>query len=295
MLDAMLTDLLDISGVEVVTTRDARLPPLSKPVKTRDVHQENVYALWQECMDEADAVWCVAPESGGVLEQLARMASSKWLGCGAEAIRITSSKRKTAQHLARFNIPVVPTYLSTEFPSADSGWVAKSDDGVGCEDMRVFYDEDELRAWLKCGRMQSRVVQPWLHGEAASISMLCRHGKAQLLSCNRQWIKIANGDIHYQGSQLNGMAAHWTAFEAMAAQVAAALPDLGGYVGVDVMVHDGCLTVMEINPRLTTSYAGLRRAIEVNPAELVLDLHYNGRFIEAERLMRNVVEVSVDD
>ncbi len=30
--------------------------------------------------------------------------------------------------------------------------------------------------------------------------------------------------------------------------------------------------VIEVNPRLTTSYAGLHRAIGINPAQLVLEL-----------------------
>jgi predicted ATP-grasp superfamily ATP-dependent carboligase len=30
--------------------------------------------------------------------------------------------------------------------------------------------------------------------------------------------------------------------------------------------------VLEVNPRLTTSYAGLRDALGINPARLVLDL-----------------------
>ena len=72
------------------------------------------------------------------------------------------------------------------------------------------------------------------------------------------------------------------------------LPGLAGYVGMDVIVDDGRVTVLEINPRLTTSYAGLHRAIGRNPAGLVLDLLYNGCMVEADKLQRNVVEVRVD-
>jgi predicted ATP-grasp superfamily ATP-dependent carboligase len=58
----------------------------------------------------------------------------------------------------------------------------------------------------------------------------------------------------------------------LAREVARALPGLWGYVGIDVIdAVDGPI-VVEINPRLTTSYAGLRRALGINAAELVLDL-----------------------
>jgi tyramine---L-glutamate ligase len=61
-----------------------------------------------------------------------------------------------------------------------------------------------------------------------------------------------------------------------------------------VVVNDGDLVVLEINPRLTTSYAGLGRALGCNPAGLVLDLLYNARWTASDRLQRNMVEIRID-
>jgi predicted ATP-grasp superfamily ATP-dependent carboligase len=297
MLDAMLRDIGAIPGISITMTRDSRLPALEfgnlQVVEARgDIHQH-----WAQCIDEADIVWAVAPESGGALERLASMAQHKWLGCSPEAIRLAASKSATARHLTAHGVPAVPTFSPDDqgWKSAATKWVAKPDDGVGCDDMRIFEDAELLREWLNDGRSDTHVVQPWLPGEAASLSMLCRDGLAQLLSCNRQMIEADQNKIHYRGSRLNDFSAHWEAFQSLASQVAAAMPGLAGYVGVDAMLHQGRLTVLEINPRLTTSYAGLRQAIGCNPAELLLDLHYNGRFFETGRLQRNVVEVNVDD
>jgi hypothetical protein len=58
-------------------------------------------------------------------------------------------------------------------------------------------------------------------------------------------------------------------------------------VGVDLVLHaDGTgVTVVEINPRLTTSYVGLRAALEENlMAVLVGDVH--GRFRGPKRIRR---------
>ena len=54
------------------------------------------------------------------------------------------------------------------------------------------------------------------------------------------------------------------------------------------------MTVLEINPRLTTSYVGLRRAMDCNPAQLVLDMFYNAAFERPLTMARNVVEISLD-
>ncbi|MEM8865744.1 MAG: ATP-grasp domain-containing protein, partial [Planctomycetota bacterium] len=54
----------------------------------------------------------------------------------------------------------------------------------------------------------------------------------------------------------------------------AAMPPTRGYVGVDLVLGEGVAgqddRVIEINPRLTTSYAALRSAVEENLAEQML-------------------------
>jgi predicted ATP-grasp superfamily ATP-dependent carboligase len=80
----------------------------------------------------------------------------------------------------------------------------------------------------------------------------------------------------------------------LARQIARVLPGLAGYIGVDVMVGENGLRVLEVNPRLTTSYAGLEQAIGRNPAELILDMFYNGRFSSPPQIERNIVEVRLD-
>jgi hypothetical protein len=59
---------------------------------------------------------------------------------------------------------------------------------------------------------------------------------------------------------------------ALGGRIAAAIPDLWGYVGVDLVATASGPVVLEVNPRLTTSYCGLRLALQVNAAELVLGL-----------------------
>ncbi|MEK7799030.1 MAG: ATP-grasp domain-containing protein, partial [Acidobacteriota bacterium] len=43
-----------------------------------------------------------------------------------------------------------------------------------------------------------------------------------------------------------------------------------GYVGVDLVLGDSGATVIEINPRLTTSYVGLRLSVAENIAGLII-------------------------
>lgn len=297
MLEALLADLLATDKVSVVTSRDARLPKLNPhlelPVSVMKVDAEP-WPQWQQCIAHADLVWLIAPESGGILEKMSRLVpAEKLLGCPPQAIKIAASKYATAQCLRHYNIRVVPTWQSQLIPAGLPRYVAKPDDGIGCEDTRCFDDFAQMQAWLRDGRIASHVVQPWQPGEAASISMLCSDGKAWLLSCNRQLVELHNDGFVYRGSIVNGMAQHWDAFAALAQLVAAAIPALSGYVGVDVMVDGDRITVLEINPRLTTSYAGLSRATGLNVAGLVLDLFYNRPMQAIEQCQRHVIPIQL--
>lgn len=302
MLRALLTDLAEIPDCVVFTTRDARLPQLPEPVRQHvvDASCADILALWETCLHEADALWPIAPESDGILERLSQLAVEQGkclLGSTPQAVALAASKRAMAGALTVAGVPAVPTYLPDALPNEKAcAWVTKPDDGVGCTGTRHFADTAALYAWLAQGvRASSCVVQPYLDGIPASISMLCRDGRAWLLSCNCQDVRLEDGNFTFHGCVLNGMVNYWQEFEHIASAVAAATPGLAGYVGIDVIVNDSAITVLEVNPRLTTSYAGLRRASGINPARLVLDLLYNGRFTFPPVMTRQVVPIALDE
>jgi tyramine---L-glutamate ligase len=54
--------------------------------------------------------------------------------------------------------------------------------------------------------------------------------------------------------------------------VAHALPELWGYVGIDLIETPEQRFVLEINSRLTTSFVGINAALGINVAENILQL-----------------------
>ena len=55
-----------------------------------------------------------------------------------------------------------------------------------------------------------------------------------------------------------------------ATRTCAALPGLRGYVGVDLVLTDTGPVVIEVNPRLTTAYLGVRAVLDENVAAMAL-------------------------
>jgi len=303
MRDALMADFSDISGVEILTTYDVRLGPPKHCHEAIPVGAtSNAMGIWQALLQACDAALVIAPETDGVLSQLTQMlaaANVRNLGSMSHAVEITSNKYHTYHALKNSHILTIPTYTASEFlqpeffghdtvlkDSFNHGCVVKPMDGAGCEETSYFADASVLEAWLGAHQalVQSArfIIQPYQVGMPASISMLCKEGVAWVLSCNQQIIEVAtiekaeidahHASIQYKGCVVNGLSLHHKDFTTLALKISAAFPELNGYVGVDVIIHNEEIYVVEINPRITTSYIALRESLKCNPAKLILDL-----------------------
>jgi len=171
--------------------------------------------------------------------------------------------------------------------------VVKPDDGAGCQDTLLFRSRSQLLAWLPNHARPGLVFQPYVRGDARSLSLLCCEGRARVLACNRQKVRVAGDAFEFSGVSVGAVMDEGGRYAALADAIARALPGLWGYCGVDFIETDTGPMVLEVNPRLTTSYAGLRRAIGMNPAQLVLELPGSLEAVEGTRHRTRAVEVEV--
>lgn len=243
-------------------------------------HSRELLPALRRDLAECDASWPIAPESGGELERLcdAVLTSGRiLLGSRPEAVRLTASKYATLNRLAQHALPVVPAVPGTAVlagaPVPPMPWVIKPDDGAGCDETFVVYDHAELRRRIARAPSPSRVlVQPYVAGVDGSLSLLVEEGGCTVLARNRQQIGHKADAFYLQGCVVNGLDFDPVAATALAQAIARAIPGLWGYVGVDLLLTPAGPQVLEINPRLTTSYVGLTQSLGVNAAGLVLDL-----------------------
>ncbi|MCB4768887.1 ATP-grasp domain-containing protein [Ancylobacter sp. Lp-2] len=291
MRDALVGDLEDLPGIRVITTHDDRLPPPprgdSRPLAAGD----DAVAVWADLAVGADVVWPIAPETGGAMEAVTaklRRHSRCVLAPDAETLRLCAGKYATAVRLAAASIAVVPSWRPVEVPPEASGLlVVKPDDGAGSLDIRLCPREDAVAAGI------DMVVQPYVAGAAESLTLLCQSGRAHVLSVNRQHVECADGRLGFHGVTV-GIRPPGAVEAGLAQAILDALPGLHGLVGVDYLATLAGPVVVEVNPRLTTSYAGLRRALGVNVLAFVADLMRDGAVPELPRLPPPVpVEVLV--
>jgi predicted ATP-grasp superfamily ATP-dependent carboligase len=130
-----------------------------------------------------------------------------------------------------------------------------------------------IRAVRRATRRADFLAQDYVAGESVSVSVIASAGLL-LLGLNRQRIRKGNRPAYEGGETSIAHRLAPLAFESARAAiraVAAACPGVRGYAGVDLVLGDRSATVIEINPRLTTSYVGLRHSFDVNIAGLILD------------------------
>ena len=256
-----------------------------------------------------DRVFLIAPECDGVLERCLREveeAGGVPLTPTGELVRVASDKNETARCLAAAGVPIPlgMELLGGDALPADFAYpaVLKPADGAGSADVRL------IAAW-QSGRIAPRHCKRWrlerfIPGLAASILVLAMHGRSVCFPpC---WQHLSNdGCFTYRGGATPIPAGLAARAEALAHAAVAALPPASGLFGLDLVLADAANrgpvaalwkasvaevevdglrrasgaaevryapgdVVVEVNPRLTTSYLGVRRLLVDNPLEALV-------------------------
>lgn len=276
MLNALLADLNRIRGVRAFALCDARLAGSLGDWEQRVVFDRDGWRRsFERALAQSDAVWPIVPETEGALERLSARVLARQrvlLGSRPQAVRIAGSKLATSNALREAGVPCVPAFASDDFDMAGL-CVAKPDDGCGCEATRRFDDLTTARAWIGAQAQPERfVMQPFVDGEPISLSVLACDRGARLLAVNRQHVAMRGDEFEFTGCEVNALEDTDGTLADIAQRVVEAIPGLWGYVGIDALLTRAGPLVMEVNPRLTTSYAGLRTTLATNVARLVLEM-----------------------
>jgi len=254
MFEAISADLQSLPDVEVRHLQ-------------RD-NRDDFTRLAREC----DWSLIIAPEFDGILEDRCRnvlAAGGRLLGPTPDAVRLTADKWKLFQHFREQQIPTPDTWRHRErqmsFP-----FVVKPFDGAGSQRTFLINDEGDYRRTIEevgSEQLSKSIFQRYVEGDAASVGVI--GGCIALQPCSQ---RISNeGRFHYLGGSTPIRTDLRERAQALALRAVQSVPGLNGYVGVDLVLGNEDVAI-EINPRLTTSYIGLRQAANFNIAGMMLNL-----------------------
>ena len=282
MRDAVLEDITR-TGRSVTIMCDERLPgPNSTTVttasgpsiRTLSVSGKDVFDnVFERALANCDEAWIIAPELGGAHLELTERAEAQvpLVSPGRDVVRLASDKQSTADFLRGRGIRTPQGEVSSSRLAPRGQLVRKPNDGVGSLDIRLV-GEHERHLIEELVDLNRKVrIEEFIEGPAFSVSVLgSPTGFLVLEPCDQ---KISDdGNFRYLGGQLPVSSAS-TRRELCktAALVAQSLPRWHGYLGLDMVVGSEGAYVIEINPRLTTSYVGLRKWYDQNLTQIVLD------------------------
>jgi len=290
MLRAIVNDLAQLPGIELRLLRDHRLDDFNSLNLDADYHCQPIHSTnefehyYTATLDTADAVFIIAPETGGILNKLQQsvlVSDTLLLGCQPSASEICGDKIQCYQALCQHNIATVKTILASDWQAtpfiSDTGYILKPRDGAGCVDTLFFADHHVLAKGIaQSSSLNNFIIQPYISGLNLSLNLLYSDDDVLLLSINQQHIQHDNGQFHLSACTVNGADAaqlsRSTAL-ALAQQLKPAITGLWGFVGVDIIVANDTLFVIDINPRLTSAYIGLHRSLSINPCALLFSMN----------------------
>ena len=278
MLSALLADLERVPGVETVTVLPAGAAYVGKTV-VENAHDDEETSFCRLAR-QADYTLVIAPEFRDILATRCRWvlrAGGRLLGPDLSAILLTTDKLDLAGHLLREGIQTPATTLYDGSRRAPFPVVCKPRHGAGSQATFLAKSSAELQACDEQAAAEEcfgpRVIQPFVAGRPASVAFLTGGPEAIALMPTEQ-ILSEDGRFHYLGGRMPLAQSLAERAIRIARQAMDTVAGWRGYVGVDLVLGaaaDGSQDyVIEINPRLTTSYVGLRAMAESNLVEALL-------------------------
>lgn len=281
MLNALVQELSILPFIQLTVLQDWRCKPLILPKNAKSVwisKDQSIASFLPKLIDENDAIWLIAPETEAILQKISQLVEDQTkilLNSSSQAVAICSDKLRTIQQLKHNAVSIVETVdLDTFSDDFAKPWVVKTKQGVGCLDSYYLATNKELtQLTVKLKPHSNYIIQPYIGGESLSLSCLFKDGKAWLLCCNKQHVSLRLGQFKLLSCDVNINHNQAMRYQQVIKQVAKAIPGLWGYVGIDMIKTEANdVLVLEINPRLTTSYVGISSALGLNVAKLIIEM-----------------------
>jgi hypothetical protein len=288
ILEGLLADLNHI-GADYIISEDSKI---KYPVNIAEgncnplVIDEELLPWLEENVTRFEACLPVAPEEDLILYEITKILEKnkvKTIGSSSEAVLACSDKFET-YNILKDDLPIIETekvFFSNlkdykDIFSNGRDMLVKPADGVSCSGVRVVRSyADFIKASANLKRTTNLpyfLLQDRVKGKSTSVSILSTGEEAIPLSLNRQNIDFNEGKLVYNGGEVPYEHNLSDDAKDIAKRTVRSIKGLKGYVGVDLLLDDTNeeIYILEINPRLTTSYVALRRLLNFNLGDAIV-------------------------
>ena len=298
MLRNLISDF-KVAGHSVTTILDSRILNLG----FSSIRADKIINI--SCLEELqniignlsksiDAAYVIAPETNETLQTILKIIKRSGiiaLNCSISSIDEAYDKIRLYKFLKKRKMKTPKSINFTIFDKLSDiktsirknfcyPILIKPSKGTNCEGISIVQNEQKLKkAILKIKNqtvIKDVLAQEWIKGTNVSISLLSSGDKAVAISLNKQNIIIANPDnlseyiggiVPFESPLKN------KAFD-LAEKIVESIKGLIGFIGIDLILTNNDVVIIEINPRITTSYIGLRKVTNINLAQALINCYF---------------------
>jgi len=316
MLRAIVEDFKKL-GFKITTLLDERFSYLSSYLNCDIVqtvkHTEDFLIKYIDCVKESTSCFIIAPEFSNnlyILTQIIKDNKKNLLSIDLNGVWLGTSKLETYNYFVANKVKTPKSYripfkaglmdvdfILQKFDQLGNSIIIKPEDGAGSELIFHFENKDQIFLFFKNPKEKldmerSYIVQEYIEGDDFSISVINRTSPKNvgvmdqiILSINTQIVQnlSPNKEYIYLGgyTPIENYEVLRDKFEKILRNID--LTSFHGFFGIDfIKKADNSIFFIEINPRVTTSYLGIRNVLDYNPLEILLN---KGKYkVEATKL-----------
>ena len=279
--------VLKEAGADVYITLNSAFENIRLPFKMIVVKDyEDYLGVLEKHASLVDYVILIAPPKE--LIELAKIVKDKTLGPTYNYIQLFSNKKNTFLFLKEHDILVPKTVFLRKESTTNVPYpvIVKPIDMAGSAGITLAKSHEQLKYAISYAFQNTFLdevaVQEYLVGIHASISVISNGQEIIFLSNNIQLIKTdSKGHLKYYGgiTPLKNKSLHEKSMD-LACKIVKICKGLKGYFGLDLVWVNWKPYIVEINPRLTTSFLGLAEIFGADLGKLML--YSVGEKVEAE-------------
>ena len=305
MLRTIIEDFKKL-GFQIITLLDVRIEFLSQYLKAdiiKLVKKNDEYIkIYTDCVKDSSYCFIIAPEFSNILYNLTKIAKDNKksvLSVDLEGVLLGASKLKTYNFFLENKVNTPKTYcipftkkdfdlefVLQKFDSLGCPVIIKPEDGVGSESIFYFETKAQIIHFFedsneKLDLSRNYILQEYIDGEDLSVSIINGVSSKKpedmnqiVLSINAQILRFkdsVNDSIYLGGFT---PVVDYDVLKNSLEKILKSMDfsSFRGYFGIDfIKKADNSLYFIEINPRLTTSYIGIRNILEYNPLEMIFN------------------------
>ena len=203
----------------------------------------------------------------------------------SKTIKICSDKYEFYKFISNNKLNTIKTYLKYTKNMDGKKFVIKDRYGVGCSYVKITKDINKFTI------NSNNIIQDYIAGQDYSVSVFFTREGFKLLTINKQLIRINQNDQMYlSGIIVNIKHDCYIKIISIISKIKNIFPGLRGFVGIDLLVNDKEIFIIEINPRLTTSFVGVYDTLGINIIDLIINSRYIKNTISGKKIFLNTYE-----